>query len=39
MDAPMPPDLDVSKILLLSLGTSGTPKVERLNMEFTALGG
>jgi probable phosphoglycerate mutase len=39
MDAPMPPDLDVSKILLLSLGTSGTPKVERLNMEFTALAG
>jgi broad specificity phosphatase PhoE len=36
MDAPMPPDLDVSKILLLSLDSSGTPKIEGLNLDFSA---
>ena len=36
MDAPMPADLDVSKILVLSLETGGRPKVERLNLDFSA---
>ena len=34
MDAPMPADLDVSKILVLSLDAAGTPKVESLNLDF-----
>lgn len=34
MDAPMPPELDVSKILLLSLDKKGTPAIDRLNVEF-----
>ena len=34
MDAPMPADLDVSKILVLSLDAAGTPTVERLNLDF-----
>jgi probable phosphoglycerate mutase len=36
MSAPMPPDLDVSKILALSLDAKGAPKLERLNLEFIA---
>jgi broad specificity phosphatase PhoE len=36
MATPMPADLDVSKILLLSLDTSGKPKIESLNIEFAA---
>jgi len=36
MDAPMPADLDVSKILVLSLEAGGRPKVERLNLDFSA---
>ena len=34
MATPMPADLDVSKILLLSLDGSGTPGIEGLNLEF-----
>jgi broad specificity phosphatase PhoE len=34
MATPMPAELDVSKILLLSL--DGAPKIERLNLEFIA---
>jgi probable phosphoglycerate mutase len=34
MDTPMPPDLDISKILLLSLDREGTPAIDRLNVEF-----
>jgi broad specificity phosphatase PhoE len=37
MATPMPADLDVSKILLLSL--AGAPKIEILNLEFAARGG
>jgi probable phosphoglycerate mutase len=36
MDTPMPPELDVSKILLLSLDADGMPRLEKLNMEFSA---
>jgi len=36
MATPMPADLDVSKILLLSLDAEGAPKIERLNLEFSA---
>ena len=36
MATPMPADLDVSKILLLSLAADGAPKIENLNVEFTA---
>ena len=36
MATPMPADLDVSKILLLSLDAEGTPKIERLNLDFNA---
>lgn len=35
MATPMPPDLDVTKILLLSLDAGGKPKIEALNVEFT----
>lgn len=34
MDTPMPPELDISKILLLSLDAAGTPSVAELNLEF-----
>jgi probable phosphoglycerate mutase len=34
MATPMPADLDVSKILVLSLDRDGTPKIEQLNLEF-----
>ena len=37
MDAAMPADLDVSKILVLSLDAAGTPKIETLNLEFASL--
>jgi probable phosphoglycerate mutase len=36
MATPMPPDLDVSKILLLSLDADGTPEIECLNLNFNA---
>jgi broad specificity phosphatase PhoE len=36
MATPMPADLDVSKILLLSLDVDGAPKIESLNLEFTS---
>jgi broad specificity phosphatase PhoE len=36
MSTPMPAELDVSKILLLSLGVDGAPKIERLNVDFIA---
>ena len=36
MDAPMPPDLDVSKILLLSLDANGKPSIAHLNLELSA---
>jgi probable phosphoglycerate mutase len=36
MGTPMPAELDVSKILLLSLDSGGKPKIETLNMEFNA---
>jgi probable phosphoglycerate mutase len=36
MATPMPADLDVSKILLLSLDASGNPAVEVLNLAFNA---
>jgi len=35
MTAPMPAELDVSKILLLSLDAKGQPTIERLNLEFS----
>lgn len=35
MDTPMPPELDISKILLLSLDAAGVPRIEQLNLEFT----
>jgi probable phosphoglycerate mutase len=34
MATPMPADLDVSKILLLSLDAKGAPKIETLNLDF-----
>jgi broad specificity phosphatase PhoE len=34
MATPMPAELDVSKILLLSLDAQGKPTIERLNLEF-----
>jgi len=34
MGAPMPPDLDVSKILILDLTPGGTPSLYALNMAF-----
>ena len=36
MATPMPAELDVSKILVLSLETDGVPRIEQLNMEFVA---
>jgi len=38
MATPMPAELDVSKILVLSLEKDGTPKIDRLNMEFCERG-
>jgi broad specificity phosphatase PhoE len=37
MAAPMPAELDVSKILLLSLDAKGTPSIAALNVEFASL--
>ena len=37
MATPMPADLDVSKILGLSLDKDGTPRIENLNLEFNSL--
>jgi probable phosphoglycerate mutase len=34
MDAPMPPDLDVSRILVLNLTQDGTPTIACLNVDF-----
>jgi probable phosphoglycerate mutase len=36
MATPMPAELDVSKILLLSLDADGAPKIGRLNVDFIA---
>ena len=36
MATPMPPDLDVSKILVLSLNKEGRAALEHLNLDFTA---
>lgn len=36
MKAPMPADLDVSKILLLRLSADGAPVIDTLNMNFIA---
>jgi probable phosphoglycerate mutase len=35
MRAPLPPDLDVSRILLLSLAPDGTPAIAQLNVAFS----
>jgi broad specificity phosphatase PhoE len=35
MATPMPAELDVSKILLLSLTANGAPRIEKLNLEFS----
>jgi len=37
MATPMPAELDVSKILLLSLNAGGRPTIERLNLDFRTL--
>jgi probable phosphoglycerate mutase len=34
MDAPMPPDLDISKALILSLTNEGVPTISALNVEL-----
>jgi broad specificity phosphatase PhoE len=34
MATPMPAELDVSKILVLSLAKDGVPKIEQLNLDF-----
>jgi broad specificity phosphatase PhoE len=36
MATPMPADLDVSKILLLTLDSEGRPAIKSLNLDFTA---
>jgi len=36
MSTPMPAELDVSKILLMSLSADGKPAIEALNLDFTA---
>ena len=36
MSAPMPPDLDISKALILSLTGEGVPMIAELNMELPA---
>jgi probable phosphoglycerate mutase len=38
MDAPMPPDLDVAKILVLALDKDGAPSLAALNRDFKPLG-
>ena len=37
MATPMPADLEVSKILLLSLAPDGTASVDTLNVDFDSL--
>lgn len=37
MSTPMPPDLDVSKILVLSLDQDGAAKIDRLNLDYLSL--
>jgi broad specificity phosphatase PhoE len=37
MATPMPAELDVSKILVLELDKSGTPRIDALNMEFVTI--
>jgi broad specificity phosphatase PhoE len=37
MATPMPPELDVSKILVLELGKDSKPRIHALNMEFAAV--
>ena len=34
MDAPMPPGLDVSRILVLRLNKDGAPAIAELNVDF-----
>jgi len=34
MSTPMPPDLDVSKVLILNLAPDGTPSIDTLNAEL-----
>jgi probable phosphoglycerate mutase len=36
MATPMPAELDVSKILVLSLDRNGSPEIDRLNLDFNA---
>jgi probable phosphoglycerate mutase len=36
MSAPMPPDLDISKALILSLSGEGVPTIAELNVELPA---
>ncbi len=36
MTTPMPTELDISKILLLSLDAEGAPKIEELNLDFSS---
>lgn len=36
MATPMPAELDISKILLLSLDAEGAPKIEELNLDFSS---
>jgi probable phosphoglycerate mutase len=37
MATPMPAELDVSKILVLSLDKDGVPKLEQLNLDYRSL--
>jgi broad specificity phosphatase PhoE len=37
MATPMPAELDVSKILLLSLSKDGAPRIVELNVEFSRI--
>ena len=39
MATPMPAQLDISKILLLSVDAGGRPAIEALNTDFTRRGG
>ena len=36
MSAPMPPDLDISKALILSLASDGVPTIHALNVDLPA---
>lgn len=37
LSTPMPPDLDVSKILVLALDKNGIPAIEKLNLDYLSL--